>query len=152
MLKIINRTHAVHIISKKDMENQSRMSEFFSVCGNFLLSIGGDNFPIFPGIESVWNKKFGNLLPNISYFIVFQRNNSVIMKNNHGFKKYQLWIKFIFQQLVAKIANFSNIRWNNSVFMQVKKNVLFKTISHEKSWILLVFIEMLAYLHKKLCI
>ena len=32
------------------------------------------------------------------------------MQNDCEFKKYQLWKKFIFQQLVSKIANFADIR------------------------------------------
>ena len=46
------------------------------------------------------------------------------MQNDRGFKKYQLQIKFIFQQLVSKIINFVDIRRNGNVC--VKKNLTFK--------------------------
>ena len=66
-------------------------------------------------------------------------------------KNYQLREIFIFQQLVAEIANFANTRQNNSLFMGKKKNTHFKTISHKKSQILQIFNEMIEYLHKKSC-
>ena len=51
------------------------------------------------------------------------------MQNDGEFKKYQLHKKFMLQQLVAKVANFANIRGNNRVLMERKKNAHFKTIS-----------------------
>ena len=38
------------------------------------------------------------------------------MLNHQGFNKYQLQKKFILQQLVAKITNFTDIRRNNINF------------------------------------
>ena len=43
------------------------------------------------------------------------------MHNDSRFKKYQLRKKFTFWQLVAKIANFLDIRQNKSVITQKKK-------------------------------
>ena len=44
--------------------------------------------------------------------------NSGLMQNNRESKKYELWEKSIFRQLATKIANFADIRQNNSVFRQ----------------------------------
>ena len=99
--------------------------QFLSDRGDFLLQIVGDSFPILRGIECCSIQKFGIVLRNIAYFASFQRNNSVIVQNDCGFKKYQLWKKFIFWQLVAKISNFTDIRGNNEVFMQKKKKRAF---------------------------
>ena len=52
--------------------------------------------------------------------------------------------KFIFVQIVAKIVNFFDIRWNNMVFTQKKKKkkkAHFESISHENSQILPIFDE-----------
>ena len=49
------------------------------------------------------------------YHAGFQKNNSVFMQNEHGFKRYHLWKKFIFWQLVTKITNFANNRSNKCV-------------------------------------
>ena len=43
------------------------------------------------------------------------------MQGDREFKKYQLWKKFLFQQLVAKITHFANIRQNNSILTQKEK-------------------------------
>ena len=56
------------------------------------------------------------LTRNIAYFADFQRN-SVLMRNNREFKKYELRKKSIFWQLDTKIANFADVRRNNSVFI-----------------------------------
>ena len=96
---------------------------FFSDHGNFLLPIEDDSFLIFRRIECSSIQKFETLLQNIVYFVSFQRNNRVIAQNGHGFKKYQLWKKFIFWQLVAKITNFTDIRQNNMLKQKKKKNI-----------------------------
>ena len=76
--------------------------------------------------------------------------------NDYGFKKYQLRKKFIFWQLVAKIANFTDIRQNNSIFAKKKKekHLFYTPFIHtggEKSQSLIIFDE-IAYLRKKSCI
>ena len=55
------------------------------------------------------------------YFPGFWRNNIAFTLNDHEFERYQLQEKFIFWQLVAKTANFADIKQNNSVFTQKKK-------------------------------
>ena len=55
----------------------------------------------------------------------------------------------MFRQLVQKIANFVDIRRNNCAFTKKKKKIVcFKTISREKSRILLIFDELVTYLRK----
>ena len=62
--------------------------------------------------------QFDPKIPNLAaeYHLCYQQNIGVFMQNDHQFKKYQLLRKFIFQQLVAKIANFVYIRQNKSIF------------------------------------
>ena len=48
-----------------------------------------------------------------------------------------------------KIANFADIRLNNGIFMQKKKNVHFKIINLEKKQILAILNKMVAYLPPK---
>ena len=94
---------------------------FLSVCGNFLLPIGGNSFPILPGTECSSIQKFRIYFRCITYFAGFWQNNNVFTQNNHGLKKDQLRKKFRFQQLVMKIANFADVRWSNSIFMKKEK-------------------------------
>ena len=63
-----------------------------------------------------FNLKIQKLVMEYAYFAGFRPNNSVFMQNSCGFNKYQLWKKFIFWQLVAKILNCADIRQNNSSF------------------------------------
>ena len=129
--------------------------QFLSVHGDFLLLIGNDSFLILPGIQYSLIQKFRTQSQNIRNFAGFQQKNSVFTQNYHGFKKYQLQKKFIFWQLGGENAI---INQNNNLFtqkrkqQQTNKKAHFKTISHEKSKILPIFDEMLAYLEKKLCI
>ena len=90
----------------KNFQFSCNTEQFLSICGNFLLVIRNDSFLSLAGIEysRIW--KFGVLSRNIMNFANFCQNNSVFMQNYRGFKKYQLQKKFIFRQIVAKIANF----------------------------------------------
>ena len=46
----------------------------------------------------------------VNYHAGFRKNKSVFMQNDCGFKRYHVQEKFIFQQLVAKFANFADFR------------------------------------------
>ena len=54
-------------------------------------------------------QKFETYSQNITYFTDFQKINSVFTENDCGLEKYELRKKFIFRQLVMKIANFAVI-------------------------------------------
>ena len=92
--------------------------QFLNACDNFLLQIGCDSFQISSAIECSSIQQFETQLLNITYFAHLQWINSTLMQNDRGFENYQLPKKFIFQQLVA---NFADIRRNNSIARQKKK-------------------------------
>ena len=60
------------------------------------------------------------------YHAGFRKNNSIFTQNDRGFKRYYLQKKFIFWQLVVKIANFVDYRTNNSLFTKKKKQHILK--------------------------
>ena len=55
------------------------------------------------------------------YYAGFQRNSSIFVQDDRAFKKYLLRKKFLFWQVVVKLANFAKIRQNNNLFKKKKK-------------------------------
>ena len=134
----------------------SNAGQFSSGCGSFLLPIGGDSFPILPAIEFSSIGKFetyreiSRILPVFGELMLYSRKMILDLKKKSQFQKKKIYIPAII--LVAKIANFADIRWNNSIFRKREKSVHFKTISCEKSRILHRFLtKMVAYVRKKSC-
>ena len=99
--------------------------DFCVMLGNFLvfMIICYYRSEVFRFHQELNTDQFKNLEFNhwISHTLpVFGEIVLCIYANDFGFKKYKLWKKSIFRQLNTEVANFANIKQNNTIFAQKK--------------------------------
>ena len=103
-----------------------RFTDFCVTVDNFLVSVGISYcrseviiFLFYQELNAVQSKK-STFTWGLSHILPVFGKISVLTQSDSGFKKYELWKKSIFQQLNREVANFANIKQNNTIFAQKK--------------------------------